>query len=208
MSKEILIGDDDSPDVEAAPPPTDEELSKVRTLAAQQLELVADIIELQDQLDAKNSKLKQNMEVDLPTLMAQLGMTDFGLVGGARVAVKTAVNASIPKDLTVDAHGFLEEHGHGGLIKRRIQILFGREDIAWAKKFLADCAKRKKPLNLDTKEWVEPQTLSAFVREQIALATNAGADPEERVPTRLFGVFKRTYAAVEVPGAKKPAKKK
>ncbi len=206
MTDEYLIGDDVALDIEAAPPPDDADLATVAALAERLIALMAEAAEAEERLADVQKALRQVTEVDLPAAMAQLGITDFGLVGGGRVEVATAITASIPKERTSEAHAFLEACGSGGLIKRRIQILFGREDIAWAKKFLADCAKRKRALDMDVKEWVEHQTLGAWAREQLRLAAAVGADPEEAVPSAVFGIFKRTYASVTLPG-QAPAKK-
>lgn len=210
MAREHLIGDDETPDVEAAPPPDDKDLKQVADLARQQVVLIREVNKLQTELAEKSAALKKNMEFDLPLKMKELGMTHFGLAGGASISMKEVVTASIPRDPEIqdEAFSWLETKGHGGLIKRRIQILFGRDDIAWAKKFLQDCAKRKKPLILDQKTWVEPQTLMAFVREQLKLAASKGTDPEELAPTRLLGTYKMTYAVVDLPGEEKLKKPK
>lgn len=207
----LLIGDDLAGEIEEAPTPGDEQLAKVAALARRQVELLREQVRLTDELDRVVADLRLNQEVDLPTLMDQLGLTDFGLKGGHRVEVKESVNAAVPardQAMTERAHGWLEEHGYGSLIKRRISIFFDREDEAWAKKFMADCAKRKRALNLEVKRWVEPQTLSAFVREQLARAKTEGLDPEDLAPTATLGVFKRKYAEVSGPAVPKKPKKK
>ncbi len=205
---EALIGDDVMVDVEEAPAPNDAELAKVRDLALKQVELLKRVISLQEQLDAANAALKLNQEVELPDLLLKLGVTNFGLRGGHSVDLQEIVNASIPKDeaITREAHAWLEDHKHF-VVKRRIQIFFGRDDMAWAKKFLADCARRKKPLQLEEKEWVEPQTLGALVREQLSVAKSTGQDPETLAPSNLLGVFKLTKAVVSGPNVPKPKKK-
>lgn len=208
--EEHLIGDD-AVDVEAAPVPGDDQLQKVAALARRQIECLREVIRLTEELDTANEALRLNRETDLPTLMDQLGLTDFGLAGGHRVEVLESVNASVPaKDpaMTAAAHAWLEANGYGSLIKRRIEIFFDREDEAWAKAFLAQCARRKRQLNLNVKRWVEPQTLSAFVREQLKAAREQNRDPEELAPAATLGIFKRKYAEVSGPAVPKLKKKK
>jgi hypothetical protein len=172
---------------------------RVRDLAQRHLELEARIIKGETLLAQLRVELKQIDEVDLPAVMQEVGLTDFGLIGGARVEVRKFITASIPKGGEAVAYEWLELHNHGGLIKRRIQILFGREDVAWAKQFLAQCARRKRPLQLEEKMWVEPQTLMAFVREQLRNAAAVGGNPEEYAPTALLGVFERITAKIIPP---------
>lgn len=208
-SGEPLLGDD-VVDVEAAPPPTDAGLAQVRDLALRQVVLIREVNRITVELAVATEALRLNQEVDLPTLMDQLGLTDFGLAGGHSVSVTEKVDASVPVkevERTAEAHRWLEEHGHGALIKRRITIMFDRSDEAWAKKFLADCAKRKRPLLMEIKRWVEPQTLSAFVREQLKGAKTEGLDPEVVAPTATLGVFKRKYGLVKGPNVPKLLKR-
>lgn len=198
-TKETLIGDDATIEVEAAPTPSDRDLGRVAELAREQFALIKKKVELEDELADINDKLMRNTTVDLPAKLAELGLTRFGLKGGFEVVQKEIINGSIKEELRPAAHAWLEGHGHGGLIKRKIEVFFSRGDLAWAKKFMADCARRKKPLDLKSKEWVEPQTLGAFVREQIRKAESQGADPNEYAPADLLGVFRQTVALIDGP---------
>lgn len=209
---EALIGDDPAAapvDIEEAPPPSDADLARVRTLALEQVSLLRKKVTLENDLEAVNVALKLNMEKDLPDVLAQLGMTDFGLANGHRVELKETVNASIPKDpvITAQAHDWLEAARHF-IVKRRITIEFGRDEVAWARRFMADCARRKVPLHLEEKKWVEPQTLGALVRELLSRAKAESLDPEDLAPSQLLGVFRLTRAEVSGPNVPKPRKKK
>lgn len=200
-----------SPDVEAGPGPTDTQLKKIVQLARDQYKLLKDIDTAQKALDQLNLLLKQNSEVDLPAAMDEIGMKNYALSNGASVEIETNVQASIAEVNRPAAHKWLEAHKMGDLIKREIKILFGKDQVSWAKKFLADCAKRTKPLNLKTKEWVDPQTLKATVRGLRRDAEAAGKNPDEVVPKDLFGVYVARFAVVtlhdEEP-APKPKKSK
>jgi len=183
-------------EVEAAPGPTDKEIAAVRDLAEKALALALRKAKGDELLAQIAAELKDVVEKKLPDAMRAARLETWPMPGGAHFELSTIVNAGIPKDpqATYEAHRWLEEHGHGSLIKRRISIFFGREEIDWAKKFMRDCARRKKPLKLEEKEWVEPQTLGSFVREQLREAAANGRDSEEVAPSRLLGVFKLTYA--------------
>jgi hypothetical protein len=190
-------------DIEEAPPVADAEIKKVRDLAERYAALNAAIEELERQANEARQEFTQISDVDLPAAMLAARLEVWPMPGGKSIELANLVNASIPKDHIPEAHAWFEAHGHGDLIKRKITILFGRDEIEWAKKFIRDCAQRKKPLNLDQKEWIEPMTLGAFVREQLKEAAIAGGNPEEYAPTALLGVFKRTYARLVGPRAVK-----
>lgn len=201
--REELLGDPAPPiltaeveDVAEVAPPSDADLKRVTDLAVAQVKLAERIAKGEELLKTLNGDLKRLSEVDLPEAMNRIGMKMFQLKDGSVVEIATSVHASIPKDLVPTAHKFLEDHGNEGMIKRQIQILFGRGQTGWAKKFLADCAKRKLPLDLKEKEWVDPQTLTAWARGNLKTVEASGGNLEEIMPTALFGVFKRTYAKI------------
>ena len=202
MSKKDIIPEMKG-EVEQNLGPSDADLKKATMLARTQLDLLAEADTLQKKLTEVNFKLKQNMEVDLPAVLDEIGQSEFKLSNGAVVSLQTAVQASISEANRPAAHAWLEKHKMGDLIKREIKILFGRDEVSWAKKFLADCAKRAKKLNLGTKEWVDANTLKATVKRLRADATEAGKNPDEVVPKDLFGVYVVRFASVQIPGEDK-----
>lgn len=186
-------------DIEAGSGPTDKQLRIVVTLAHEQMDLLIQIDKLTKELDSLNTKLATNMFTALPAAMDEIGIKETTLSNGVKIKINQDVMASITEANRPLAHEWLEKHKLGTLIKRKIEILFGREDVAWAKKFLKDCAKRTKPLNLKTKEWVEPQTLKAQVRRMREDAVDNKQNPDEAIPKDLFGVFVKRLAVVVIP---------
>lgn len=182
---------------------SDADIKRVRDAAELALSLDEDVARLTGQLASKQEALKEALERTLPNAMIAARLETWPLPGGARFDLHGIVAASIPKAFTEEAHGWLEEKGHGDLIKHRFTILFGRDDFKWAKKFAQDLARRKRPLVVERKDWVEPQTLGAFVREQVKLAAAEGRDPAEAVPANYFGVFRATVARLVKPKEKR-----
>ncbi len=192
--------------VEATSGPSSEQVQKIAAAAARVLEINEAEAKLAERLTILATERKALVEMTLPQAMIDAGLETWPLANGYAFNLTTLLNGSIPKDNPEPSFAFLEKNGHGDLIKRKFTIQFGRDDLAWAKKFYADCMKRKKPLNIEQKVWVEPQTLGAFVREQYKNAAAEGSNPEELVPTNLFGVFKLTYAKLTEPKAAKERK--
>jgi len=192
----------DEHEVEAADAPDDKDLKQVATLAQDHIALEKDITNLEVELAAKKLALKTLREVTLPLAMTELGMTEFKLVGGGMVQVKDLVAAAITEANKPAAHAWLNDNGHGDLIKRTITITFNRDEAAWAAKFLRDLSQRKKPVRAELKETVNYQTLGAFVREQIAQAKAQNLDPHNLLPYETLGVFELRYAEVKLPKAK------
>lgn len=199
MNKDTMLGDEGAAEVEAAPLPPDAALKNIATLADSLVNADAAIVEATQALEKLNAIRKRLSEVDLPNALTQAGVESFTLTGGARVEVKVAVRCGITDAHRPAAHAWLEQHGHESLIKRTFTILFGRDQLAWARKFERDCAKRKVPLNVKRAEKVESQTLGAFVRKEREAASRDGRDPNAAVPADLFGVYVQRYASVTPP---------
>lgn len=202
--EDVLI--DEEEEIDVAEPPSDAELRQVHLLAQQYVDLESDIADLEEKLSAKKLALKNVREQALPMAMTAVGMTKFEMQGGAMVAVSDYVRAGIVEANRPMAFEALEKNGHGSIIKHEITVLFGKGEEAWAKKFMADLAKRKKPLNVARKDFVEWQTLTKLAKELVANAKAQGLDPKDALPDdlyRLMGVYEARVADVKLPKAKK-----
>lgn len=192
--EEMIPLGDEVEDVEAAPVPDDADIRGVAQLASDMTDLEREIAALEAELARKREAHKAIREGSLPLKMAELGMEEFKLTGGGRIEIIKMTAASITELNRPKAHEWLEKDGSGSIIKKTITIEFGKGEEAWAKKFLADLAKRKKPLKHTLKEAVHYQTLQKFVRDKLAEAKSEGLDAKQFIPHDLFGIFQVTYA--------------
>lgn len=163
---------------EPVAPPTDEELKNVAALAARQLELeraIADATTALEQLQAQHKHISQ---VELPETLEELGLSEFKLKDGSKVTIRTEWIANISKEHQAEAFEWLEEHGHGDLIKRDVTVQFGRGEGALAKVLLDYIDKQLSSQKCTDKRYVHYQTLRGFVREQAAV-----------IPFETFGVM-------------------
>ncbi len=167
-------------------------LAELTRLAFAQQEAEAKVTQLEDDLKTAKVMLREISERRLPELMDSIGMEKFKTKDGIEINVRERIHASIPEINAGKAFSWLEEHGEGGLIKRQFTIEFDKAELAWAKKFEADCKKRKKPLRLKRKETVHPMTLGAYIGEALA----NGVD----VPLDLFGAFRQRFTKINLPG--------
>lgn len=157
----------------------DSTLSTLSSLAKKQLELEQEIEDLETQLKNKKDEHKQVSQVDLPEAMSECGMNSFELSTGQKVSVKPFYNCSIPKERYHEALHWLRDQGHGDLIKNTVSIDFGRGEDSKAAEFKAELIN--KGTSYTDKTGVHPQTLRAFVREQVELG--------QPLPLDLLGVF-------------------
>tara|TARA_R110002051_G_scaffold172701_1_gene242956 strand:- start:251 stop:817 length:567 start_codon:yes stop_codon:yes gene_type:complete len=164
------------------------DLARVHKLVELQAELETAVETATQTLADAKSKLRDVAEDELPAMMLACGLNSFETSSGITVGVMDKIRASISTGNAEAAHGWLEQNGFGKIIKHEIKISFAKGDDAWAKKFMRDCAQRKKPLVLVRKDQVHNQTLCAFAREQLKEG--------REFPEELFGVFRQRVAKI------------
>lgn len=137
---------------------------------------------------AKEAALRTKRE-DLPNLMQEFGLSKFNLEDGTEVSVKEDCDARITEANREEAHAWLIKNGFGGLIKTEVVVEFGRGDQAAARKCAQALSKKHDLVSIE--EVVHPQTLKAFVREQLS--------DGKAVPLQLFSVTPFSFAKITLP---------
>lgn len=141
-------------------------------------------------LEAKLANVRARItdlgERQIPEMMDQLGMRTIVTANGFKVDVKSTVRASIPAANKERAMDWLDKNGHGGLIKRNIQVAFNRDQEQLAHELEAELGEKFENVRTDRK--VEPSTLRAWISEQL----EAGAE----VPLDLFGAWEQRIARI------------
>ena len=154
-------------------------LSQVSKLANMQLHMEERISTLEKDLKEAKAELRSIAEDQLPAAMAEHNISELKLEDGSNISVSKFYGASIPKDKQEDAFRWLVANNFGDLIKNMVATNFVRGQEEDAEKFASELAERGIPVN--TKKWVEPMTLKAFVKDQVE---KGGA-----IPMDLFGIF-------------------
>ena len=147
---------------------------------------VKDLQGLENEIDALEDRLK-NTKRDLetlsgdviPTMMAEMGLTQLKLMDGSSVDVKPYYAANISLKNREAAYNWLRSNGLGDIIKNEITVSFGRNEDNKAAEY-ANLAKGQ-GFQPTQKLKVEPMTLKALVRERI----EAGKE----MPMDTFNVF-------------------
>lgn len=156
---------------------------KLRTLADKanlHIALEDKITELEAELKQAKADLAKVSELEIPELMNEIGIPKFSLKNGLEVKVAPFYAAKIPEEKAEQAFDWLEKNEHEGIIKGQFVVMYRRPDKQRIGQFL-DLARE---MGFETKDvlGVHPQTLKAFVREQIE-------EGVEDFPRELFGVY-------------------
>lgn len=168
-------------------PQTEDAARRITKLAKEQLRIEGEIAALEEQMSVKNDELKRVSEDRLPALLQELGIEKMTLETGEEVALKKTIHASLSKERAPAGIAWLVSHKHGGIVKSAVTASFEAGQIKEAKK-LATVIK-KAGFEPTVAQTVHPQTLGAFVREQIAKGT--------AIPLDIFGVHESMKATVK-----------
>jgi len=110
--------------------------------------------------DAKEV-VRELSEETIPNALESLGLDEIKTASGLKVTVKESVHARLSADTKAEAIQWLDENGHAGLVKRKVQVDFDREESAAAMALLADLQGKFPAVYAD--ETVHPSTLRSFV---------------------------------------------
>lgn len=156
--------------------------------------LAEELVAQQKEVDEINEKLKSAKahalrleREDLPTLMAEVGLSEITLTDGSKVQIKEDLDAKITDKTRNDALRWLLDNGFGGLIKTNVSLAFGRGDHDTAAEVRDRLAQEYDGVEL--KEDVHHSTLKAFIRERMA----AG----DSIPMDLFNVYPYNKAIIK-----------
>jgi hypothetical protein len=167
--------------------PSDQGLSKVSRLAEELIDKEEEVKEAEARLKILKEQSRDLAERQLPDAMAEVGMAKFVLTDGSEVTVKPYYSAKIGEDKRDECFNWLQDHGHEALIKDEVSVTFNKGEHERAEEFKTQLEQQG--IEYNGKMGVHPQTLTAFVREQV----ESGAE----FPLELFNVYIGQIAKVK-----------
>ncbi len=156
----------------------DEDLSSVAALARRSKLLEKEIEEIEAVLSERKDQQRKLLEETVPNMLAELGMKDFTMSDGSKITIKPFYSASIKEENRAQAYEWLRENGYDDIIKNTVSVRFGRNEDQLCEALLNLLREQNYPVEQAQK--IEPQTLKAWVREQVERGS--------AFPTELFGV--------------------
>ena len=162
-------------------------LTSVAALARTIRDKEARISDLEQTLKEQKKELLKLTDEEMPSMLAEIGMSSFALDDGSTVEVKQTYGASILVDKRPEAYVWLRDNGHDDIIKNTVLCQFGRGEDDQAGAFAAFA--QKQGFIPEQKTEVHPQTLRVFVKERC----EAGED----FPMELFGAWVGQRAVIK-----------
>lgn len=181
--------------------PSGEDLANLSALVDEMVAAERRVAEAEEKLKEEQNRLKTLRDHDIPGLMERAGIAEGSKIvtaSGYEVTLQSNVQAGIAKADQDAAFKWLEDNGHGGLIKRAVTVGFGKgqdEDVERLHALL----KEGDFENVKDDASVHYQTLRAFCKERIEAEEQPDFDGTP-LPRALFGVVELKSAKV------KPAK--
>ena len=154
-------------------------MGKIGAVATDIAETEAEISAIKEQLKSKETYAKKLSQEVLPSLFSEVGLSELKLADGRKIKVSEYYTATPLKENRAKVHTWLRDNGFGDLVKNQVTCSFGRNEDEKASSLISDLTE--KGLEPAQREWVEPSTLRAFVREQY----EAGVE----LPMDLLGAF-------------------
>lgn len=147
-------------------------LDDLKAYGAELEELRAKADEASKLLASYGEKIRILETETLPDMLKNLGIKDFTLMSGAKIALYDIISASITDENREEAHAWLRAHNHGDIIKNNLTLTFGKGEDEIAKNLTTYLLRMRsegdtKFGDMQLKEAVHPQTLKAFVKGQL-----------------------------------------
>ena len=154
-------------------------MGKIGAVATDVADTDKEISDLENQLKKKKDYKKHLSENVLPNLFAEVGLSEIKLADGRHLKVSNFYGASIKDVKKEAAFKWFRDNGFGDLIKNQVSCSFGRDEDEKARGLINTL--NEKGYQSSQREWVEPSTLRAFIREQ----HEAG----KQLPMDLLGAY-------------------
>ena len=154
-------------------------MGKIGSVANDIADTDKEISDIEEQLKKKKDYKKHLSENVLPNLFAEVGLSELKLADGRHLKVTNYYGASIKADKKKAAYDWLRDNGFGDIIKNQVSCSFGRDEDEKARGLIQTLDEQG--YQSSQREWVEPSTLRAFIREQ----HEAGS----QLPMDLLGAY-------------------
>ena len=154
-------------------------MGKIGAVANDIADTDKEISDIEEQLKKKKDYKKHLSENVLPNLFAEVGLSELKLADGRLIKVGNYYGASIKENKKQAAYAWLRNNGFGDMIKNQVSCSFGRDEDEKARGLIETL--NDQGYQSSQREWVEPSTLRAFIREQ----HEAG----KQLPMDLLGAY-------------------
>jgi len=154
-------------------------LGRLSKLCTKQMSIEDKISDAEENIEKLKKELAEYRDNKIPDLFDELGMSEFTLTDGTGITVERGFVGNITAKTQNKAFKWLKKNGHGDIIKHdfTVKLKSGEDEQA---------VELREELGLlgvtyAEKSSIHPQTLRAFVNEQM--------DKGSKIPQDAFNIF-------------------
>lgn len=149
--------------------PSNEQMQELSYLIEQFFSYEKKIAEAEKELEHLKDNFKNISENRIPATLQAMGMKSFVTLEGKEVSFEKRWTGSISEENKVAAHKWLEDNGHGSIIKNSVSANIPKgPDSLKMQKEIEDFLNQKKDVVVKSEKAVHYKTLEAFIKEQKA----------------------------------------
>lgn len=149
--------------------------------AKRQIDLENEMNEAERVFEEKKELFRKMSQETIPDYFASLGIAEIKLDNGKKVTVKPDCSVSVSEERKPLAFKWLHDNGFDGILKHEISVKLKKGESDEQKAIIKYLSEQG--LTYEDKESVHPQTLKAFVKEQLS------SEKGKVFPREIFGVF-------------------
>lgn len=164
-----------------------ETMKVVQAAVDEAIEYERHVCAAEEELKKAKSRLRAVIEDSLPKAMREANIKEFTTESGFVVKLKDKVENHIPAANRNAAWDWLEENGHGDMVKREVTIAFAVGEQELAERVQAQL-QRENMRSASCERWAEPSSVKALMTRLI--------EEGREVPRQLFGV--REFAVADI----------
>ena len=138
-------------------------MKRLSDLADYQLQAEFNVKQAESDLKSAQEKLRVVSEETLPGVMDELELKTFTTRDGLKIEIKEQIFGQITAANKAAAYAWLREHGHGSIIKPKIEV--APQDEAERKELLEQL--QNVSMNFRDRSSVNYQTLGKWLREML-----------------------------------------
>lgn len=182
-------------------------LGELTLLCTQFRDAETDVEKAELILKTAKANLRRIAEDDIPSYMSELGLKEMTLATGEKITIGDEVYVAITKEKQSEAYTWVEDNGHGSIIKTMLVLEFGKGELERAVE-LANELKEKETeegqsaLNPILTRDIHSQTLKAWAKDVLTKEADLLADGQKvevPFPLELFGARPVSIAKLKIP---------
>ena len=168
--------------------PDMDQISGMKEAVNAYIDLEKKIAQLNAALERMTSAKNHISSRMLPAMFAESGVTKFE-TEEAKLELKPFVSAKLPED-PGPAFSWLEEHGHGTLIKNNVNLAFDRTDAEKAAVAMGILKEAGFGGVMTNKQSIHNATLVSFLKKEL--------EKGEVIPLELFGAYQGNSVKIKL----------